>query len=117
MVVKNDDEWRSRMMKNDDEQLVNGSSSSLKKKSVRMQMIMMCREFEKRFKHFPAVLHCSSVSEECSRVANYGTLWTLHTESCRENGYTKQITTREVLSGFYGNPVYFGTSTFFPLLR
>ena len=38
-------------------------------------------------------------------------LWTLHTELQRKWLY-KEITAREVLSGFNGTPVNFGTSTF-----
>ena len=48
------------------------------------------------------VLHCSSVSEEFSRVANSGTLWTLHTESFRANGYTKRSQQEKCWVGFTG---------------
>ena len=65
--------------------------------------------FEKRFKHFP-VLFTFSV-RGVLKGGQFRHLWTLHTEFQRKRLY-KEITTREVLSGFYGTQVYFGTSTF-----
>ena len=73
--------------------------------------VMMCRVFGRLLiiKHFPG--SCGSVSGECSRVANSGTFGHF-TQEFQSKWLYKEITTREVLSGFYGTPVYFGTSTF-----
>ena len=64
---------------------------------------------EKRFKHFPVLFKFSV--RGVLKGGQFRHLLTLHTE-LQSKWLYKEITTREVLRGFYGTPVYFGTSTF-----